>query len=179
MHIDADVKLVQDCQQGDLRAFEVLVTKYEKPVYNAALRMLGDSDDAADVTQTAFMKAFEKLDSYNPDYRFYSWIYRIVINESIDVLNRRKRSTELDEARLSGGYSPERTIRESQLSAAMQEALMTVSVEYRTVVVLKHFMELSYREISQTLEIPEKTVKSRLFTARQLLKERLADKGLI
>lgn len=179
MHIDADVKLVQDCQRGDLQAFEVLVTKYEKPVYNAALRMLGDSDDAADVTQTAFLKAFEKLDSYNPDYRFYSWIYRIVINESIDVLNRRKRITELDEARLSGGYSPEGAIRESQLSAAMQEALMTVSVEYRTVVVLKHFMELSYREISQTLEIPEKTVKSRLFTARQLLKEQLADKGLI
>ena len=179
MGIDDDAKLVQDCLQGDPNAFEVLVGEYEKPVYNAAVRMLGDSDDAADVTQTAFMKAFEKLDNYNPQYRFYSWIYRIVINESIDVLNRRKRSTELDERRLSGGGTPEIALRETQLSAAMQEALMTVSVEYRTVIVLKHFMELSYREISQTLEIPEKTVKSRLFTARQLLKDRLADKGLI
>jgi RNA polymerase sigma-70 factor (ECF subfamily) len=179
MGIDDDAKLVQDCLQGDPHAFEVLVGEYEKPVYNAALRMLGDSDDAADVTQTAFMKAFEKLGNYNPQYRFYSWIYRIVINESIDVLNRRKRSIELDERRLSSRGTPEIAMRETQLSAAMQEALMTVSVEYRTVVVLKHFMELSYREISRTLEIPEKTVKSRLFTARQLLKDRLADKGLI
>lgn len=179
MDIDADAKLVLDCQKGDLHAFEVLIGRYEKPVFNAALRMLGDTDDAADVTQTAFMKAFEKLDRYNPDYRFYSWLYRIVINESIDVLNQRKRSTELDENRLSGGITPERAIVESQLSAAMQGALMTVSVEYRTVIVLKHFMGLSYREISQSLDIPEKTVKSRLFTARQLLKDRLADTGLL
>jgi RNA polymerase sigma-70 factor (ECF subfamily) len=179
MHRDADAKLVQDCQNGDLHAFEVLIGKYERPVYNAALRMLGNTDDAADVTQTAFMKAFEKLDKYNPEYRFYSWIYRIVINESIDVLNQRKRSIELDETRLSGGRTPEGDTRDFELSAVMQEALMTVSADYRTVIVLKHFMELSYREISETLEIPEKTVKSRLFTARQLLKDRLADKGLI
>jgi RNA polymerase sigma-70 factor (ECF subfamily) len=179
MHRDADAKLVQDCRNGDLHAFEVLIGKYERPVYNAALRMLGNTDDAADVTQTAFMKAFEKLEKYNPEYRFYSWIYRIVINESIDVLNQRKRSIELDETRLSGGRTPEGDTRDSELSAVMQEALMTVSEDYRTVIVLKHFMELSYREISETLEIPEKTVKSRLFTARQLLKDRLADKGLI
>lgn len=179
MGIDADAKLVLDCQRGDPRAFEILIGKYERPIFNAAFRMLGDTDDAADVTQTAFMKAFEKLDRYNPEYRFYSWLYRIVINESIDVLNQRKRSTELDETRLAGGYSPERAISESQLSAAMQDALMTVSVEYRTVIVLKHFMDLSYREISRSLDIPEKTVKSRLFTARQLLKDRLADTGLL
>ncbi len=178
MHIDADAKLVEDCRNGDENAFGVLVGKYEKPVFNAALRMLGDRDDAADVTQTAFLKVFERLDTYNPDYRFYSWIYRIVINESIDVLNRRKRTTELDESRMPTWDTPESAIRQSQLSATMQEALMTVSADYRTVIVLKHFMDCTYREISSILDIPEKTVKSRLFTARQLLKDRLADTGL-
>ena len=179
MHRDADAKLVQDCQNGDLHAFEVLIGKYERTVYNAALRMLGNTDDAADVTQTAFMKAFEKLDKYNPEYRFYSWIYRIAINESINVLNRRKRSTELDEGRLPDTRTPEADTSQAELSAAMQSALMTVKAEYRTVIVLKHFMDCSYHEISAILDIPEKTVKSRLFTARQLLKERLTNSGLL
>lgn len=178
MDRDADAKLVEDCRNGDTRAFEMLIGKYQKPVFNAALRMLGDRDDAADVAQTAFLKVFERLDTYNPDYRFYSWLYRIVINESIDVLNRRKRTTELDEARLPDENTPERAIRQSQLSARMQDALMTISADYRTVIVLKHFMDCTYQEISRILEIPEKTVKSRLFTARQLLKDRLADTGL-
>jgi len=179
MHIDADAKLVEDCRQGNTRAFEMLIGKYEKPVFNAALRMLGNRDDAADVTQTAFLKVFEKLDTYNPDYRFYSWLYRIAINESIDVLNQRKRNTELDETRMPDWDTPERAIRQSELSATMQDALMTISSDYRTVIVLKHFMDCTYQEISTILEIPEKTVKSRLFTARQLLKDRLADTGLL
>jgi len=178
MDRDADAKLVEDCRKGDTRAFEMLIGKYQKPVFNAALRMLGDRDDAADVAQTAFLKVFERLDTYNPDYRFYSWLYRIVINESIDVLNRRKRTTELDEGRLPDENTPERAIRQSQLSARMQDALMTISADYRTVIVLKHFMDCTYQEISRILEIPEKTVKSRLFTARQLLRDRLADTGL-
>jgi RNA polymerase sigma-70 factor (ECF subfamily) len=179
MHIDADAKLVEDCRKGDTHAFERLIGKYEKPVFNAAFRMLGNRDDAADVTQTAFLKVFEKLDSYNPDYRFYSWLYRIAINESIDVLNQQKRTTELDESRMPDWETPERAIRQSELSATMQEALMTISTDYRTVIVLKHFMDCTYHEISRILEIPEKTVKSRLFTARQLLKDRLADTGLL
>jgi RNA polymerase sigma-70 factor (ECF subfamily) len=179
MVIDADAKLVQRCRTGDRRAFEVLVERYERPIFNAAFRMLGDRDDAADVAQTAFMKAFENLGRYNPQYRFYSWIYRIAINESIDVLNRRKRSTELDEGRLPDTHTPEADTSEAQISAAMQSALMMVKTEYRTVIVLKHFMDCSYHEISAILDIPEKTVKSRLFTARQLLKERLANTGLL
>jgi len=178
MHIDADAKLVEDCRNGDTRAFGMLIGKYEKPVFNAALRMLGNRDDAADVTQTAFLKVFERLETYNPDYRFYSWLYRIVINESIDVLNQRKRTTELDETRMPHWDTPEHAIRQSQLSATMQDALMTISADYRTVIVLKHFMDCTYQEISRILDIPEKTVKSRLFTARQLLKDRLTDTGL-
>ena len=174
-----ELELVRRCQKGDGQAFEVLVGRYEKPIFNAAFRMLGDYDDAADVTQVAFMKAFENLARYNPAHKFYSWIYRIAINESIDQLKRRKRNMELDESRLPDWHTPEAAIRDTQLSAAMQCALMEVKTDYRTVIVLKHFMDCSYEEISGILDIPVKTVKSRLFTARQLLKDRLANTGLL
>lgn len=174
-----ELELVRRCQKGDGHAFEVLVGQYEKPIFNVAFRMLGNYDDAADVAQVAFMKAFENLARYNPAYKFYSWIYRIAINEAIDQLNRRKRNTELDEARLPDWHTPEQAVRDTQLSAVMQEALMDVKTDYRTVIVLKHFMDCSYEEISGILDIPVKTVKSRLFTARQLLKDRLADTGLL
>lgn len=179
MHRDADAKLVEDCRKGEARAFETLIGKYEKPVFNAAFRMLGNRDDAADVTQTAFLKVFERLETYNPEYRFYSWIYRIAINESIDLLNQRKRSTDLDESRIPDLDTPEQAVRQSELGAALQDALMSISTDYRTVIVLKHLMDCTYLEISKILEIPEKTVKSRLFTARQLLRDRLADSGLL
>lgn len=179
MHIDADVELVQQCLNGDGHAFELLIGKYEKPIYNAAFRMLRDTSDAEDVTQTAFMKAFEKLDSYKPEFRFYSWLYRIVINESINVLNGRHYSTELDEERIPDRHTPETRTGQSQLSAAMQDALMDISSDYRAVIVLRHFLECSYHQIGEALDIPEKTVKSRLFTARRLLRDRLADSGLV
>jgi len=179
MHIDADVELVQQCLNGDGHAFELLIGKYEKPIYSAAFRMLRDTSDAEDVTQTAFMKAFEKLDSYKPEFRFYSWLYRIVINESINVLNGRHYSTELDEERIPDRHTPETRTGQSQLSAAMQDALMDISSDYRAVIVLRHFLECSYHQIGEALDIPEKTVKSRLFTARRLLRDRLADSGLV
>jgi len=179
MHIDADIELVRQCRNGDGHAFELLIGKYEKPIYNAAFRMLRDTSDAEDVTQTAFMKAFEKLDSYKPEFRFYSWLYRIVINESINVLNGRHHSAELDEERIPGRDTPETSLDQGQLNTAMQSALMTISADYRAVVVLRHFLECSYHEISEALDIPEKTVKSRLFTARRLLRDRLANAGLL
>jgi len=179
MHIDTDIELVRQCRNGDGHAFELLIGKYEKPIYNAAFRMLRDTSDAEDATQTAFMKAFEKLDSYKPEYRFYSWLYRIVINESINLLNGRHQSTELDEERIPDRHTPEISAGQSELNTAMQAALMAISPDYRAVIVMKHFLECSYLEISEALDIPEKTVKSRLFTARRLLRDRLADSGLL
>ncbi len=88
---DQDLALIEDCRKGDRRALGSLVRRYERPVYNAAYRMLGTADEAADVAQTTFLKAFENLHRYNPQYKFFSWIYRIAVNESINQLNRRKR----------------------------------------------------------------------------------------
>lgn len=172
-----DQALIERCQRGDRRALEELLETYQRPVYNAAFRMLGNPEDASDVTQAVFLKVFEHLDRYDPEYKFFSWIYRIAINESINQFKRAKRETELDETEPSGARGP---VEEAELDAdsrRVQEALMTLQEDYRMVVVLRHFSELSYREISEVLHIPEITVKSRLYTARQLLKDRLGAGG--
>ncbi len=176
---DADSELVQQCRSGDGKAFEALVTRYERPIFNAAYRMLDSLDDARDVTQTVFLKAFEKLDSFDEHYRFYSWIYRIALNESINLLNGRKPGSSAIEEQPSDWKSPEESVRSSQTCERVQEALMMVSSEYRSVIVLKHFMGCSYSDISRILQIEEKTVKSRLFTARQRLRDVLLDRDLI
>jgi RNA polymerase sigma-70 factor (ECF subfamily) len=134
---------------------------------------LGNPEDAADVTQSVFLKAFEHLDRYNPEYKFFSWIYRIAINESINQFNRGKREQALDEAQPSSTRGPAEQTEADVLSDRIQEALMALQEDYRMVIVLRHFSELSYREISEILHIPEITVKSRLYSARQLLKDRL------
>ena len=89
MSNDNDADLVQECRKGNRKAFESLLDRYEKPVYNAAFRILCSYEDAMDVTQTVFLKAFEHLDRFDPKYKFFSWIYRIAINESINLLNKR------------------------------------------------------------------------------------------
>jgi RNA polymerase sigma-70 factor (ECF subfamily) len=173
-----DKELIQRCTKGDRRAFEALLVKYEKPVYNAAYRMLHSPDDARDVTQTVFLKAFEKIDSYDPRFRFFSWIYRIALNESINCLKKNNRLDALDEEPRSNAAGPEEMTSAEQRSDGVQTALMTIKAEYRTVIVLKHILDCSYLEISQILEIPEKKVKSRLYAGRQLLKNALGGSGL-
>lgn len=155
-----------------------MLARYEKPVYNAAYRMLNSPDDARDVTQTVFLKVFEKLDQYDPHYRFFSWIYRIALNESINCLNKQSRLDALDREPLSEMATPEEETDQDQRSHALQAALMTIKPEYRTVIILKHFLECSYAEIGQILDISEKKVKSRLYTGRQLLKDRLDKRGI-
>ena len=173
-----DIRLMERCSNGDRQAFEVLLTRYEKPVFNAAYRMLNSPDDARDVTQTVFLKVFEHLDQYDPKYRFFSWIYRITLNESINWLKKANRLDMLDRETADTAGGPEREASNEQLSEGMQAALMTISPDYRAVVVLKHLLGCSYQEISDVLEIPEKTVKSRLYTARQLLQQTLTERGL-
>jgi len=169
---------MERCSNGDRQAFEVLLTRYEKPVFNAAYRMLNSPDDARDVTQTVFLKVFEHLDQYDPKYRFFSWIYRITLNESINWLKKTNRLDTLGGETADTAGGPEREASNQQLSEGMQAALMTISPDYRAVVVLKHLLGCSYQEISDVLEIPEKTVKSRLYTARQLLQQTLTERGL-
>jgi RNA polymerase sigma-70 factor, ECF subfamily len=179
MKEDSDGFLIQRCREGDRRAFEALVDRYQKPVFNAAIRMLRNPEDARDVVQTVFMKVFEHLPDYDPKYRFYSWIYRIALNESINVLERRHRHEPIAGDEVDERRGAEDEIASQQAGLRVQRALMSIKAEYRSVVVLKHFLDLSYEDIGQVLQLPEKTVKSRLFTARQLLKDALQASGTI
>jgi RNA polymerase sigma-70 factor (ECF subfamily) len=172
-----DTKLIERCRSGDRKAFEALLMQYERPVFNAAYRMLNNRDDAQDITQSVFLKVFENFDQYDPSRRFFSWIYRITLNESINWKSKTNRLTSLDIETADEGKGPEQQLDTEQASQSVQAALMTLTSDYRSVVVLKHFLGCSYTEISQVLDIPEKKVKSRLYSARQQLKDALADRN--
>ena len=180
MHKDLENQLVRNCQKGDRKALEMLVTTLQKPVYNAAYRMLGNADDAADVTQATFVSVFENIDKFDPKYRLFSWTYRIAVNEALDQLKRRRRMAPLENAPEDTTVdSPPASASLSQASNEIQAALMTLSEDYRSVIVLRYFNDCSYDEIAQILDVPAKTVKSRLFSARQELKARLHQHGTL
>ena len=179
MKVHPDSALVRKCLNGDNRAFETLVHKYQAPIYNLALRMVKVPEDAEDITQTVFVKAYEKLDSYNSAHRFFSWIYRIAVNESINFARRRKCMDEYESGvSAKDETTPEENLRGDELSRIVGSAISALKMDYRLVLVLKHFHDFTYVEIGDILQIPEKTVKSRLFTARQLLKEKLDNEGV-
>ena len=171
-----DTTLIERCRSGDRQAFEALLVKYEKPVFNAAYRMLNSRDDASDITQTVFLKVFENFDQFDPTRRFFSWIYRITLNESINWLSKTNRLEPLAFEAADKRKGPEQEVDSAQVSRDVQAALMTMKTDYRSVVILKHFLGCSYMESSQILDVPEKKVKSRLYTARQQLKNTLTGK---
>ena len=179
MSKDQDAALLEDCKRGDRKALDSLVRRYERQVFNAAYRMLGNREEAADVSQTVFLKAFEHLDRYDPKHKFFSWIYRIAMNESINQLKRRRPTEPLPESTQSASATPERELEAQRLGEDLQAALMQLQEDYRAVIVLRHFSEHSYRQIGEILDIPEKTVKSRLFSARQRMKDSLEQMGTI
>jgi len=164
---DPDDALVRRSAAGDQGAFEELVIRYERVLFRVAHRMLGDYDDARDATQAAFVKAYEKLDSFDPSFRFFSWIYRILLNECLNA--RRDRhpaesvSPDLPALGLVDGMEA------ADRRRVIQQALLALPVESRQVLVLRHYGELNYDDIAGTLGIPVRTVKSRLYTARQRL----------
>ena len=179
MKEDDDATLVRRCREGDRAAFEQLVVRYQKPVFNAALRLLHDPEDARDVAQTTFLKAFEHLGDYDPSFKFYSWIYRIAVNESLNALGARKPHEGFDGEEADEAPGPDRQLEGEQMGQAIEEALMHIKPELRAVIVLRHFMHLSYQDMGQVLLLPEKTVKSRLYSARQLLRDHLLQLGTI
>ena len=174
---DANANLIMKFSKDDRKAFERIVDKYEKTIFNIAFRIVNDYEDAMDITQTAFMKAYENIDSYNPSHKFFSWLYKITVNESLNHLNKKKRTEKLDNNVAINLESPEEYTAHSEISRRLQYALMKLKFDYRIVVILRHFNSLSYREIGDVLDIPEKTVKSRLFTGRQLLRDILIKQG--
>ncbi len=172
-----DGQLVLRGLQGDREALGELVDLYHGVIFKLAYRMLGNSEDAADVTQATFLSAFENLRSYRPEHRFFSWLYRIGVNQAMDCRDRGRRVETLsdnDSAMIAPSGEPEAAMRHWQLQGQVQDALLLLNDEHRAVIVLRHFSECSYSEIGEILSIPERTVKSRLFEARKLMRGNLA-----
>lgn len=179
MDDNEDLKLVSESRQGSRDSFERLLLRYERSIFNAAYRILRDYEDAKDVTQNVFLKAFQNLEHFNGKHRFFSWLYRIALNESINLSKSRKRFGGAEDARIEERDTPENLLRRKELGEVVQDALMSLEFEYRVLIVLRHFNHRSYQEMGEILELPEKTVKSRLFTARTLLREILSGKGVL
>lgn len=169
-------QLLQRTIAGDLDAFGDLVRLYERPVFNLAYRMLGNSVEAEDASQEAFMKAYSNLHRYDPERPFKTWLLSITSNHCIDRLRKRRLTyLSIDEplpphpALVSNNEDPEAAAIASERSAEVQTLLETLPDEYRLVVILRYWYDLSYAEIAYMLETTESAIKSRLFRARQTL----------
>jgi RNA polymerase sigma-70 factor, ECF subfamily len=167
-----DAALVRRCLDGDTAAFSGIVDRYQRVLFTVAIRMLGDYDEATDATQNAFVKAYRKLDGFDPTQRFFSWIYRILVNECHNARRGRRRGEPITPD-LALVESPADLLEGEERRRGVQAAILALPPEYREVVVLRHFAEQSYDEIAEALRIPSRVVKSRLHTARQRLAQML------
>ena len=170
--------LVSRCQAGEGRACDELVTLYERVVYTLAFRMTGDREDARDITQAVFLKIFRGLSSFDPRRRFFSWMYRIAINECIDRRRSRRPEQALDPSREDPADLPDAVAERRELAGAVQASLMELGEDDRQVLVLRHWLDRSHAEIGEALGIPERTAKSRLYEARQRLGRILRRRGV-
>ena len=178
---EEESRIVQKVLRGDVNAFEKLVLEYEKSVYNIALRMTGNSEDASDMTQEAFIKAYNSLQSFRGDSKFSVWLYRIATNVCLDFLRSRSRKptvslsvedNEGEEVQLNvadESQSPELLLDRQMTRESVRRGLETLSPEYRQILLLREIQGLSYDEISQALGLDVGTVKSRIFRARKKL----------
>ena len=168
-----DNQVVKEVLTGNIQAFGIIIKKYQNPIFNLAMRMVKDYDDAKDITQNTFIKAYNKLTSFDNDQVFFSWIYRIAVNESLNSIKSKKSFNYLDDEKFSISDSPDDSFVRNELYKSVNDAILELSPEYRTVIILKHLNGLSYQEISEITGITEEKVKSRLFTARKRLKDLL------
>jgi RNA polymerase sigma-70 factor (ECF subfamily) len=174
----SELKLIRDCLDGKTEAYGRLIDRYQKPIFNVVKKIVGDYDEASDVTQTVFVNAYQKLSSFDSQYKFFSWIYRMAVNESLNWLKQRKRQEGLRPMSASVATTPEQMILDREKSGQIDAALIDLSLDHRLAIVFRHFADLSYQEMSFVLGIPEKTVKSRLFSARRLLCDILKKRGV-
>jgi RNA polymerase sigma-70 factor (ECF subfamily) len=163
---------------GETGAYGELVVRHQRVLYNVALRMTGNREDAQDITQVAFIKAYQKLATFDRSRKFFSWVYRILWNEALNQIQRRPRHEPLEDEMPAEAAPPDRESEAREASALIHEAIQELPADYRQVILLRHFAQLSYQEMSRVIELPEKTVKSRLFTARRLLGTILERKGV-
>lgn len=189
-----DAQLAESLQEGNERAFHLLLQRWNDPIFNFCLRLTGDADDAADCTQKTFIKVYQKIGGLKNTGVFSSWIYRIALNQCRDELKRKERfrlfrfspvsqqsehSDEIsDPIDTDMDNNPEHSLQRSQLRLMIESALDRIPSEQREIVVMKEFQQLTFPEIAEILRLPENTVKSRLYYGLKALHKLLIHKNL-
>ncbi len=176
-----DFKLVNKARLGDQKAFADLMHRYKDSIYFMALKMVNNKEDAMDLTVETFAKAFEKLDKYQPDYAFSTWLFRVGTNNCIDFIRKKKLNTtsingmvddDGDDRPMqikSDTLNPEEVSMKKEQTQLLKLLIDSLPQRYRNLIVLRYFDELSYEEIAEQLDLPLGTVKAQLFRARFLL----------
>ncbi len=186
---EADAEMLRAVRAGDPTAYRGLVEKYQGRLYTLVYGMIRNREDARDLTQEAFVKAYRSLDTFRAEAGFYTWLYRIAMNLTIDFARKRKRRgqiAEFDEniaqrdedgdiAEVHEEESPGRILERKQTLARIMDAMEQLPEDQRQVVLLRELDGLSYKEIADAMGIPEGTVMSRLFYARKRLQKLLAE----
>lgn len=180
-----DQDLVKQVQNGDKRAFDILVLKYQTKIISLVSRFVHDPHEAQDVTQEAFLKAYRALGNFRGDSAFYTWIYRIAINTAKNYLvaqNRRPPGSDIDaqeaeqfmeSASLRENATPERMALTEEIQATVNRAIEELPEDLQTAIILREIEGLSYEDIASTMECPVGTVRSRIFRAREAIDEKL------
>ncbi len=181
-----DLELVKQAKKNDPRSFEVLLKKYHKSVYYMLLKMVNNADDAEDLTQEAFAKAFNSLHKFDSKYAFSTWLFRIATNNCIDFIRKKRIQTVSIDTSYSNdegdnmtfdikdpSLSPDDLMLKKQRKEYLKKAVDKLPAKYKKLVELRYFQELSYDEVAQELELPLGTVKAQLFRARELLSQEL------
>lgn len=181
-----DRELVASAKRGDPQAFRTLMKKYHKSVYYMLLKMVKNADDAEDLTQEAFAKAFNSIDKFDSTFAFSTWLFRIATNNCIDFIRKKRVQTISIDSPLEGddgssmqldvrddNFDPNDSMLRQQRKHYLELAIQRLPEKYRTLVELRYYRELSYEEVADELQIPLGTVKAQLFRARELLNEEL------
>lgn len=176
----SDAECVQNLQRGQTDAFEILIRRHEKSIFNLVYRMLGDYDEAAEVSQEAFLSAYRAIGTFRGESNFSTWLYRIALNhattrrKSLNTRQQRNVSLENTEPVSDPHPGPAETMEKKEIRERVQQALNNLEPDDATVILLRDLQDVSYEEVARVLEIPIGTVKSRLHRARQALKAELA-----
>ncbi len=180
-----DAQLVRRVQKGDKGAFDLLVLKYQHKIVNLVMRYVRDPDQALDITQEAFLKAYRALPRFRGDAAFYTWMYRIAVNTAKNYLaaqRRRPMDVELDlqdpeqyelHAKLKETDTPEGVTLSIELHETVERAIAALPEDLRTAIVLRELDGMSYEEIAETMECPVGTVRSRIFRARDAISKKI------
>ena len=174
MNASSDRDLILQARRGNAEAFGELVTRYQTSVFNVCYRILHERGEAEDLAQETFIRAYDRIQAFDIEREFGPWIRRVAANLCLNHLESQKVTAELDDKRdADQTQRPESVVEDNERSEQIRQALASLSANYRVVIELRHYQEMSYDEIAAELKIPLSDVKSHLFRARKILAEKL------